>query len=71
MTTTEINVLLTLRKKSITKMARAIKEDRVAVSYTINYQRENPRIRQKIADYLGMPVDELFDPFSEKESVAA
>lgn len=71
MTTTEINVLLTLRRKSVTKIARAIGEDRTAVSQTINYLRENPHIRQKIADHLGMPVGELFDPFVERETVAA
>lgn len=71
MTTTEINVLITLRRKSITKIARAINEERVAVSQTINYQRENPRIRQKVADHLGMPVNELFDPMPVREMAAA
>lgn len=71
MTTTEINALLALRRKSIVKIARAIDENRVSVSYTINYQRENPHIRQKIADHLGMPVDELFDPMPERVSSAA
>lgn len=71
MTTTEINVLLTLRRKSVQKIAHAIGEDRSAVSQTINYLRENSHIRQKIADYLGMPVDELFDPFQSRERQVA
>jgi hypothetical protein len=69
MTTVEINVLLAVRRKSISGIAAAIKEERAAVSQTINYLRENRRIRKKVAAHLGMPVDELFDPMHQRETV--
>lgn len=60
MTTKEINILLALRDKTPKSIATAIQEDSSQVSATINYLRKNIRIRKKIAEHLGMPVEELF-----------
>lgn len=74
MTTKEINILLTVRDKSIQSIADAIGESKDRVSATINYLRKNQRIREKIAQHLGMSVDEMFGDEGRskaKASVAA
>ena len=71
MTTREINALLALRGMKLSIIAKAIEEDPNALSQTVNYLRENKRIRRKFAAHLGMPEDELFDPMPARETAAA
>lgn len=74
MTTREINALLALRGISVQQIATDIREDRPVVSATINYLRENLRVRDKIAVRIGVPVGELFDQplrTAQPETIAA
>jgi hypothetical protein len=75
MTTPEIKAVLAFRAITVRALATAIEEDYTAVSQTICYLRENKRLRKKIADYLLIPAEVLFDemptPASQRPALAA
>lgn len=71
MTTKDINILLIVREKTVQSIADAIGESSDRVSATINYLRKNQRVREKIADHLGMSVEELFGDEDRKNAEAA
>lgn len=60
MTPRDIKILLQLRNIEHQRLAKDIQCSKSELSQAINGHRANPHIRQKIADRLGMPVDELF-----------
>ena len=66
MTPKEIKILLTVRDLEVTSLAADIGVSKGDLSATINGHRNNPSIRKRFADRLGMSVDELFGEDHQK-----
>lgn len=55
-----IKTLLAERRLSITSLALKIREPYGSVANNIYDHRNNPKLRAKIAGFLGLPVEKLF-----------
>lgn len=57
----KVKVQLIQRDKLVSRMALDLGLGQPTVSKYINGQGRNPKIQQAIADYLGVPLDDLLD----------
>lgn len=61
----EIRAALALKEIKIVDIARRISVARPSVSQVVSGNKRTPHIRQAIAETIGRPVDEVFQPTNE------
>lgn len=57
----KVKILLIQQDKQVTQVAEDLKLPQPLISKYIHGRGRNPKIQQAIADYLGVPLDDIID----------